>query len=90
MQWIDEVSAEGAYGFDQSVRVGQSRRGLWWAEVGGFRWRGNEGGYVTRRFRLTAEDAQGVMILMARVRAGHMVSVSDVAQRVADSVQYEA
>ena len=90
MQWVDEISSEGAYGFQQTVRVGQSRRGFWWGEVSGFRWRGNEGGMTTRRFRLSAEDAQGVMILMARARAGQMVTVSDVAQRMTDTLIHEA
>jgi hypothetical protein len=91
MKWIDSVRTEGAYGFPLEVKVGQSRRGHWWAEVSGFRWRGNEGRMVTRRYRLAAEDAKEIINLMAQVEAGEpTATVADVVDRVYDATAYEA
>ena len=90
MQWIEQSEMEGAYGFPYQISLGQSRRGYWWVEIGGFRWSGNEGGYKECRFRLSDEDAAKVRALLQRERTDDMLTLGDVGEQIMCMVTVEA
>lgn len=89
MQWTATAQGKGAYDFSADIRLGHSRRGYWWVEIGGFRWRGNEGSYQTRRFRLSPEEALLAQAEIESAACGHQ-SVTQAQANVMDIVTQEA
>lgn len=62
---IHEFSCEGAYGFEFRATVRRSRRGYLLVEISGFRWAGQQGGRVTRLYRVNPEREEDLAATFA-------------------------